>query len=152
KLFEGHLNLAQAYRQQGKPAEAAAQLDEAIRCDPNQAGLYRERARLYLERGDRDAALADLQRAIEVGHARDNVLELASDQVERGRILYASSRYKEAVEACSVGLKMSRDYAAAYLVRARALARLERYEEAVGDLDEFIKRGNATAEALRLRG
>jgi serine/threonine protein kinase/Tfp pilus assembly protein PilF len=151
-LFEAHLNLAQAYRQQRKPTEAMVEMDRALRCNPRQTGLYRERARLYLERSDRDAALADLRRAIELEQPSGNFVQLASDYVERGRILYAGARDEEAVEACTAGLKASRDYAAGYLVRAKALARLSRYDEAARDLDECVKRGSATAEALHRRG
>jgi tetratricopeptide (TPR) repeat protein len=102
--------LGQAEAAQGHPAEALAAYDAALKSDPDLAPAWAGRGELAFERGDHDAALADLTRAVELDEtaellfnralvlravgrdreARDDLLraaELAPDDVDVGRAL-----------------------------------------------------------------
>src|SRR5207249_963365 len=99
-----------AYREQKKPAEAQREFDRGIQVaaelvdnrllEPGTlALLYRERARIRLESKERDAALADVEKAIELETGPDSTLALARTHALRGRILQSLDRHQEAIGA-----------------------------------------------------
>src|SRR5262249_70378 len=51
----------------GRHAEALADLDKARRAEPGNAEIYYERGRTYQNQGSYQAALADYQKALELG-------------------------------------------------------------------------------------
>ncbi len=57
--YQAYVNLAQAYRRQGKLDLALGELHRAVALEPGLAHLYRLQSRLYLEREQPEHALAD---------------------------------------------------------------------------------------------
>jgi tetratricopeptide (TPR) repeat protein len=146
QLYHAHVNLAQAYGRQMDLKRALAEMAEAIRLERRRAELYRTRARFHLRAGDRAAALRDLEEAIRLAPRPSP--EMASDQVERGLILYQQGKYAEALAACAAALA-ARDHPPAHRLRAESLLKLGRYPEAVAEFDRYLKGGRPEAEVFR---
>jgi tetratricopeptide (TPR) repeat protein len=148
---EAYVNLAQAYRGQGRLDAAVEQLSKAIRLRPQSALAYRNRASLFLERGDRVAALRDFEQALRL-EPRDSPFR-AQVEIERGRILEGQGNGPEAVAACDAALQASPDDPAALLLRAHVLLRLERFEEARQACDRYLQRwADPPAALFQIRG
>ena len=85
-----------------KPGQALAELNRAIELEPDVAHLHRLQARLYLERNEPAAALADFDKAI--ARESPNSPYQVDDQVERGRLLLARAEYEPALRAFDAAL------------------------------------------------
>lgn len=147
-----YVNLARAYRKCGKPGEASAQLDRAIRLRPNHPALYRERAHARLQRHDQEGARKDLEEVVRLGRASAPPRELAQDLVELGEVLARTRRYQETLAVCTLAMGVWPDCVAAHRLRARVMLTLERYPEAIGALDLCEQKGEHTKEIYRARG
>jgi tetratricopeptide (TPR) repeat protein len=148
---EAYVNLAEAYRGQKRLDAAAEQLGKAIRLRPESALSYRNRASLFLERGDPIAALGDFEQALRF-ELPDSPF-VAQIEIERGRILDSQERYPEALAASSAALLSRPDDPMALLLRARALTKLERFEEARLACDRYLERwAQPPADIFRIRG
>jgi tetratricopeptide (TPR) repeat protein len=160
--YQAHANLAKVYQLQKKRGEADRELGTAIglaeplvkagQLDaPALAVLHHNRAEVRWEQEKFDAALKDFDQAICIAPNADT-------HCERGRLLHGRQRFEEAVKAYDAALKQQRDFAAAYLERARALLELRRFKEAAPDLDRYLERpprgvgAKALAEVYVLRG
>src|SRR5207302_9454504 len=109
---------------QGKWEEAALEFNKAIGIEKEPALLallYRNRARLHLERQDLNAALQDYNRAIKQEPPASKSAELGRTHNQRGHLLYRLERYDEAVAAYDQALAILPEYASAHLGRAEAL-------------------------------
>jgi serine/threonine protein kinase/Flp pilus assembly protein TadD len=148
---EAYVNLAQAYRGQGKLSAAAEQLGKAIRLRPESALAYRNRASLSVERGDPVAALGDFDQALR--YEPDDSPFQAQIEIERGRILENQNNDPEALAASDAALRKSPDDPAALLLRARVLLRLERFEAARQSCDRYLHRwAQPPPDLFRIRG
>jgi serine/threonine protein kinase/lipoprotein NlpI len=147
--YQAYWSLAKAYQDQkqfeiaidemNSAIAAASQLVGAKQLEPaNLALLYHDRARLHLERPDREAALRDFEQAIRVAPR-------AEDHVERGRILHRCNRSQEAVAAYDAALALNPHYADAHRWRAKALIELGEYKGAADSLDQYLERPNPRA-------
>jgi tetratricopeptide (TPR) repeat protein len=111
--------------------------------------LYRTRARVHLLGQDQTAALADLERAIEL--ATGTPAEVAEDHLERGRLLYHQKEYSGALEAYDAALALRPRNARASRLRAETLLELKRLPEALQSLDDCLKYGPPDAGTFRAR-
>jgi tetratricopeptide (TPR) repeat protein len=144
--------LAQLCAAERKRDEAVRYFDKAIAAqEPAFAILYRDRARLHLERGELKAALRDYEDAA----SRDKVElgtqshDLAKDRLQCGKILFLLRRYPEAIRAYDEALGAWREFADPHLERALALVKLaevpayqdavRRYRKAIRALDEALR-------------
>src|SRR5262249_3996755 len=93
--YQAYVNLAQAYRAQGKLVQALQPLDHAIELEPGLAHLYRLRARLHLERKEPDLALEDFNRAIMRQESASPYQ--VDDHIDRGRLLLARGDHEAAL-------------------------------------------------------
>ncbi len=150
--YQARANLAAAYARQKKWADAARELDEAIRLRPDRAALYRQRGRLALARDDADAALKDFDRAVSLEPPGDP--GLAEDQAERGRILQGRHLPDDAVRAYDLALEVRPDFALVHRLRAEALLELKLYADAVKAFDAYLRleKGKVDADVYRGRG
>jgi tetratricopeptide (TPR) repeat protein len=105
--------------------------------------LYRMRTQLYMDLHDPDAALRDLNKAIEVEGKRNDSIDFAEDQFERGRILHLVERYGEAVTAYDEALRARPDYSEIHRYRGKALLELHNYREAVNSFNQYLARSPA---------
>src|SRR5262249_22556275 len=112
---------------------AVAQLDHALRLSEEQlaragqpraplAPLFRERARLNLQRRQPAAALRDFEKAIAL--SRPN--ESEEDHLECGLIRSGARRFPEAVGEADAALGVLRAYPAALRLRGETLLELKR--------------------------
>ena len=138
-------------QQQQRLDDAAELLDLAIAAAKNreplvQAQLLGQRARLFRERNNLDAARQDLDLAVQL-------FPTAEDHVERGRILHLLHRYDDAVKAYEAALPLRPTEAEVYRSKAEALLAAHREPEAAVALDQYVTAvGTPTADVYRLRG
>src|SRR5439155_7278339 len=111
---------------------------------------FRTRARVHLFRQNEDAALADLDRAIQLEESSSSAA-LAEDHLERGRLLHHQKDYEGALEAYDIALGLRPRDPRVCRVRADALLELKRLPEALQSLDDCLKYGPPDAGAFRAR-
>ena len=137
---------ANAYRLNGERDKAIADLDEAIRLDPNNARYHNDRGVLWDTKGDGDRALADYDRAVSLSP------RMALYHYNRGRVYLGKKDYDHALADFDGAIRITPGYADAY--RERGVLRYSRkeYAEAIRDYDEAIRLHPRDAAALRSRG
>jgi tetratricopeptide (TPR) repeat protein/tRNA A-37 threonylcarbamoyl transferase component Bud32 len=155
RLFMAYTALAQAYQQQGQVDDAILELTHAIECKPDEPALYRSRALAQLERkpvdrGSREAALSDLERAIQLSQPGQS--ETAADHTKRAQLLQAARRYQDALTSAERALSIRPHDAEAHRAKLKALLELRRYNEVIGACDGYLAQAPASAEVLVIRG
>jgi eukaryotic-like serine/threonine-protein kinase len=153
--YQAYVSLARVYQEQKQWDEAVKQLDAAIQLEPKLPFIYRLRALLYLERPDRnlEAALRDTRTAVEEEERAGNPANLAGDYAEMGRILFLSQKYDDAVAVCNRAVVKDPGQVNAYLWRAQALLKLQKYDQAAHSFDQYLaKGGKKGADVYRGRG
>jgi serine/threonine protein kinase/tetratricopeptide (TPR) repeat protein len=108
--YQSYSSLALVYQQQGKLADAAAQLDQAVAREPALPLLYYIRATLHTKRHDTAAARRDLRQAIALCPQgtiprRADVPLFGKVHVEYARLLREGGDYAEALRAYDAALK-----------------------------------------------
>jgi eukaryotic-like serine/threonine-protein kinase len=148
--------LANVYREQGRRADAIAQLDTAIRLGPEVARLYRERAQARLNEsgdspttGDAEAALGDLDASIQ--REEPGSRSVAEDQVLRARLLFAANRYADALAVSEAALAIAPELAQAQLLRVSALLELKRFDDVIRLTDAQLGLAPPSASVYQLR-
>jgi tetratricopeptide (TPR) repeat protein len=134
--------LAAVYTQRGylrrerDPARALVDYDSALRIQPGFADALDNRAWIYMTRGEYDAALADLNKAIDLlpptaaGIAR----------YYRGYAFFKLNNYPQALDDLNEAQKLQPNNADIYLARGDVEQAQENYDAALRDFDEFSKR------------
>jgi tetratricopeptide (TPR) repeat protein len=145
-----HVNRGLLRFSQGQADQAVADLRQAIALNPVQYHAHVSLARLYQKQRQFDLALAEFDRALELGPP---AVILADCHAERGRTLYLAKQYEAAVRACDTALSIRPDQAVVYGFRGLALLELKRYEPAAGAFGEYLaRRGPAVADIYQGRG
>jgi tetratricopeptide (TPR) repeat protein len=148
--FQAYVNLAQAYENLGRLDQAREALDRAIDRFPNEAVLYRARARVH-RLGSRDPeALADLGRAIALSPADDSAP--AGDHLERALIFDQAGRHEEALAECDRARAIQPDRPDIDRVRGAVLVKLRRFDEAIRSFDICLAKGKPSASLYEARG
>jgi len=147
-----HVTLADALQQQGRFADAAREIDLAVRLRPDLPQVYRARGRLNLERADLETALRDFDAAIARAPAGRSSADLASDYVERGRVKHTLGQFQDAISDYDRALAACPDNALAYHLRGEALLSLNRPREAEQAFGQSLRHRPAFGPALRARG
>jgi len=150
RAYQAFVNLAQAYRGQGKLGKALESLQRAIELEPGLAHLYRLRARLHLERNEPHLALEDFDRAIDRQDAASPYQ--VDDQIERGRLLLGKGKHAEALASFDKALALQGDHAAGQRLRAEALFGLGRFREVIEAFDRYLQTGKPLESVYRGRG
>jgi tetratricopeptide (TPR) repeat protein len=123
---------------------ALAEYSAALKIDERDARTYWLRAMLHMEAMNADLALKDFDAAIVV---RPDVIAFRG---ARGLVRMFKKDYAGVVDDLGVVLKAQPDQEM-FCMRAYALTRLDRHEEAIRDVDEAI-RFHADAKLFLLRG
>ncbi|HUP25095.1 MAG TPA: tetratricopeptide repeat protein [Thermoanaerobaculia bacterium] len=162
-----HRSLAGVLQQQGREEEAVAAYEEAVRLEPEVAGLRYFLAELYVERvrrrfaeggavegsatssdlerllpEAREAARADLEQA--AGHLRaalDQAPDFLAGWVELAGASAGLGRRNEAIDQLGRALALRPDATDLRLFRARLLAAEGRVDEAVAEYDAIVAGG-----------
>ncbi len=136
-----YLDLAKAYQEQHRLAEAAEQLNRAVALTAPAAlaAVYRSRAKVDQQQDDLAAATRDLKQAALLEPDGQESPAAAADLLLMGRILMRSGKYEAAVQAADAALAITPDDSAGHRECAEALLRLDRYGEAVHSLDRHVQ-------------
>jgi tetratricopeptide (TPR) repeat protein len=116
-----------------KYAEAAIQYKNAINQDPRYGEARQKLAEAYVASGDLPSAYGEYVRAADV-MAGD-----PSAQVKAGEMLLLARNYEEAESRANKALALNPKYIEAQVLKANALAGLNRVEDAVAEVEEAIR-------------
>ena len=164
---------------QKDPKKKLADLSEAIRAAPGNAGALRNRALVYADEDKLDLALADLKAAIEldpdhVPTYEDQAIVLArmkkydealasiekarklepkspAPLVQRARIHALQTSFKAALEDLEEAFRIDPDNPAALLMRATIYQEMNENEKALADVDRVLELRPDSPIAMRLR-
>ena len=114
---------------------AQADFDRAVELAPGDVRIAMARADFYAERGENELAIAEYQRASELNP------KLAKPYIEQAKALHADGRDDEEIAALDAFVKIAPQEPYAYSTRAETLARLEDWEGAEEDFEQFLRRG-----------
>jgi tetratricopeptide (TPR) repeat protein len=125
----------------GKFSRALESFDKALALDPgsNEFNIYLNRGISYLELEEMDAALNDMNKAVELGSNN------ASAYHSRGRVYYASKQYSEAVKDFSRSVEINPNNDAAYYNLGMTYFRLEDSKNACENFHKSCSLGNKNA-------
>jgi tetratricopeptide (TPR) repeat protein len=112
-----------------RAAEAVTYFNQQIAREPRNAGAYWMRARLWLERNDRERARADIDRAIEIEPSR------AGLYVIRSMISIREKRFDEVLGDCNRAIELDSAESWAYVIRANVWLAKRDYPRALADLN-----------------
>jgi tetratricopeptide (TPR) repeat protein len=146
--------LVEAYVQSGfvqrekDPGRAMVQYDLALKVQPNSADALAGRAWINMNRGQYEAALPDLNRAIDMSPPAS----AAATRYYRGYALLRLKNYPQALTDLNEAIRLQPDNADYYLARGEVQQALERYDAALADFDEFNRRAPNDARGLIWRG
>jgi tetratricopeptide (TPR) repeat protein len=132
--------------EQGRLADADALLTAALQVSPGDSELWVVKARVDNAVGDRESALHDVNRAIDL---RPND---ASQLGWRGYLHFEMQEWQQALADFSLALAIDPDSAWTLSNRGATLRILNRNDEALPDLDRAIHLEPGRAWALRQRG
>src|SRR3984893_1425110 len=133
--------LAAVYTQRGylrrerDPARALVDYDTALRIQPGFADALDNRAWIHMTRGEYDAALQDLNKAIDL-------LSPASAGIARyyrGYAFFKLNNYPQALDDLNEAQRVQPNNADIYLARGDVEQAQENYDAALRDFDEFSK-------------
>ncbi len=140
-------NKAIAQYSAGNVAGAIASYTEAIQLAPNVAVFYLNRANAYLYKPDFRAAIADVNKALELK------IEKADDAyVIRGAAQAGLGNFDAAIADCNRALKINPKHALAYNNRANDKLRQRNYSGALADCNQALKLDPNLALAYYNRG
>ena len=74
-----------AYMGKGDYDRALADINQAIKLEPNDANWYDSRGEVYLNKGDYDRAIAEYERALQIRPNFTNAQEMLEKARRRGR-------------------------------------------------------------------
>ena len=120
------------------------QLTARVRNEPQRVTNWTQRAAYFAEAGEHAAALADLERAIQLEPQSAKLL------VEKARVLLAMDEPAKCADACAAALLMG-PLPEAYSVRGDAFLAMEKFDEAISDYERSQRFDGAVAEAYRAR-
>jgi tetratricopeptide (TPR) repeat protein len=132
---------------QGKQFEQAlADLDEALRLNPQLGEAWTLRATVRVEMGDYQQALADVERRLQIEPPDPLAL------LTRGNLRANLGELELSLEDFTEFLGQQPGTALALRARASSYARLRRFEEALADLNEALTVDPTNADAYLERG
>jgi len=140
-------NLGTYYMDEGKPAEAMAAFDEAIKLKPDFALAYKNRGLYTFEKlSDPAQAIRYLDYAIRLDP------EMADAYLERGNVRYAGNEMQKALLDYNRALKLDPDYFLAYNNRGLIYMQLGSIREAIRNFTSSIQLSSDYQPAYTNRG
>jgi tetratricopeptide (TPR) repeat protein len=140
------------YANDERPEAALADLNAALALTPEDPRLYAYRSWVHAVLGRRDAAWADIAE-LERLAPNDTIRFFVRANVHEalGEFEQARRAYIQAVAALTVRILERPRFAFLYTDRAQALIALNRYDDALSDLQRSIELNPTDVETLRLR-
>jgi tetratricopeptide (TPR) repeat protein len=112
---------------------AIADLDQAIRLDPQYAIAYFNRGTAYGAKGEFDHAIADYDEYLRIDPSYQRGYAL------RGEAYYGKGDYLRAIADYDEAIRLNPKYVAAYGGRGAAYVERGEYDRAIADLDQAIR-------------
>lgn len=126
-------------------AESADIYSELIKAAPDQGRLYTLRAAAYWEQGDKEKALSDFNRAIELGYTQPHAY------VSRALFHAAVGDYEKALKDYQVAIDKEPTVVSHYVNRASVYMTLNEFAKAKADYDKAIELDPKNATLLQQR-
>jgi tetratricopeptide (TPR) repeat protein len=139
-------NRGLAYQEKGDADRAVADLTEAIRLAPRNAGMYEVRGTSYYAKGDYDRAIADLTNAVRLNPKIESALWV------RGSSYVAKGDNDRALDDFNEALRINPKYADAYVSRGAVRRAKGDYDGAIADFSEALRLQPGSGEAYYGRG
>src|SRR5262245_23515223 len=117
----------------GDQERALADYEAAIRIDPNNPAVFRDRGILWRRHGDLDRALVDFDRAIRLGFSDSDAYN------ERGLVWYEKRRYERAIADFNQAIKINPKLVSAFVNRGVAWRGKGDLDRAIADFDQAIR-------------
>lgn len=131
---------AQRLLKQHKKGEAIYALDEAIKAKPDFAKAYPIRGKLYEGMGEKDKAIADYRKALELGNKDEEIAKaLQKLYVEQAIGKEKEGEVEEALASYSKIIEMDPGNKSAILHRGMILYGKKDYPAAISDFEAVIK-------------
>ncbi|HKP47436.1 MAG TPA: tetratricopeptide repeat protein [Pyrinomonadaceae bacterium] len=111
-FINSHFGIAAALMYQGKTAPAIAELDKIMgkaRSDGERRTAMFGKTVVYVDAGQMDKALAEVDNQYALGQKTNDVPAMAGDLQLKGNILLEMGRYDEAMDSYARALKMTED-------------------------------------------
>ncbi|MDR1286933.1 MAG: tetratricopeptide repeat protein [Treponema sp.] len=118
----------------------------AIRLDPNNAVMYKERGTAYIEKGDNDLAIADLTQALKLNPNYPNAYN------NRGNAYSNKGDYDQAIADYTQTIRIAPGFAVAYYNRGNGYFNKGDYDRAIADYTQTIHIAPDFADAYYNRG
>jgi tetratricopeptide (TPR) repeat protein len=139
--LELRMTVAQGYFTMQRYPDAVAQTGEVLKIQEGNKAALQLRALANLQLGEKDAALADLQRIIDLGKdapmaKMDQSLELAYYYI--GMLYNQAGRYAEALPLLKKALEINLGDADAWLELGRANAGVGQHQEAIAAFHQVV--------------
>jgi len=107
-------------------------LNIAIKLKPKNAVAYRDRAVVYMDRGDNDSSIADYNKAIELNS------KYAVAYNGRGCLYFIMKEYDNAITDYNEAIKLEPNYINAYNGRGNSYYEKKDYDKAIADLSQVV--------------
>jgi tetratricopeptide (TPR) repeat protein len=146
-------NRGVALGRKGDYDRALADLNEAIRLDPNSAVAYNSRGIAYRLRANHGHSRADYDRAI-ADHTEAIRLNpnFPAAYRNRGAVYNSIGHYDRAISESDEAIRLDPKNPLGYNIRGNSLRLKGDYDRALADLNEAIRLGPKNAEAYSIRG
>ncbi|MBK8023448.1 MAG: tetratricopeptide repeat protein [Chloroflexi bacterium] len=136
---EVHRYRARAFYALGEVDNAIKAISAALVVEPHDQTLYLQRTKLYLKQDNREAAIRDLTRAIEL-RKDDDDFDL---YMQRGRIYEDWNRLEDAINDYNMALKLHPDTHELHLKKAQILEKRQLFREALEEYEAYLYSGLA---------
>jgi len=123
-----------------------AEITKKINENPKDAGLYNQRALLYLDKKDPDKALNDINKAITIDSKNSLYLRTLSD------VYFAMGKINNCKEALNKAIEINPDDAEAYLKLAEVFFYMKDYKKTFENTDKALAIDKLNAKADFIRG
>ena len=128
-------NRANYYRDSGQHLKAMADYTSLIRLDPNKAGSYNSRAKLYFNSSNNDTlnlALRDYSRAIELDPT------IGEYWINRGAVYARLRQTNQSLSDLNRGLELDPTRDSGYLNRSVVHNMMGHWQESITDIDRYL--------------
>lgn len=128
-----HVNLGNALRQEGKPDDAIAQYEEALRLDPKEAEAHHNIGLTLMQKGKVDDAIAQYRQALQFDP------KLLSAYVNLGDALLQKGKADDAMAQYIAALKIKPDDAMTHYNLGTVLFQQGKLDEAIAHFEQAVK-------------
>ncbi|MES2731450.1 MAG: tetratricopeptide repeat protein [Bacteroidota bacterium] len=135
--------------------KAKLSFDSAIRLDPTYVRAYFQRGKTYLQLNRNPEAIADFEKARQLGldkTSTEEILQLSKQNYRTGVARFEQKQYQEAIQQFDQALLLKPNYTEAWLAKGDAYFQWKNYSAAKDSYTQTINQQPTNAEAYFQRG